>query len=189
MVFDPAKHHRRSIRLQGYDYSQKGMYYITICTTHRVCLFGHVKERKMWLNEAGQMVHTVWNDMSMHYLEIEIDAFVVMPNHVHAIIILVGGAASCNQSGQPQGVAPTTTTLSLADVVHRYKTLTTKLYTDGVKKNGWLPFAGKLWQRNYYENIIRNEESLNLIREYINNNPMQWRLDRDNPKRGTHGRA
>ena len=80
--------------------------------------------------------------------------------------------------GQPQGVAPT---LSLPDVVHRLKTLTTKRYSDGVKQHDWPPFPGKLWQRNYYEHIIRNENELNRIREYVVNNPLQWELDRENP--------
>lgn len=81
--------------------------------------------------------------------------------------------------GQPQGVAPTG--LSLSDVVHRFKTMTTKLYCDGVKQNGWHVFAGKLWQRNYYEHIIRDESDLNRIREYIQNNPLQWDMDENNP--------
>jgi hypothetical protein len=82
--------------------------------------------------------------------------------------------------GQPQGVAPT---LGLPDVVHRFKTMTTKRYADGVKRLGWEPFRGRLWQRNYYEHIIRNEESFNRIREYILTNPMRWALDRENPHR------
>ncbi|OYT72620.1 MAG: hypothetical protein CFK48_02500 [Armatimonadetes bacterium CP1_7O] len=80
--------------------------------------------------------------------------------------------------GQPQGVAPT---MSLGDIVHRFKTMTTKRYADGVKQLGWPPFRGRLWQRNYYEHIIRNEESLQRIREYILTNPLRWHLDRENP--------
>jgi len=96
------------------------------------------------------------------------------------------GAGPCacpgqpQELGQPQGVAPT---LGLPDVVHRFKTMTTKRYADGVKRLGWEPFRGRLWQRNYYEHIIRNEESLNRIREYILTNPMRWELDRENPHR------
>jgi REP element-mobilizing transposase RayT len=71
--------------------------------------------------------------------------------------------------------------MSLGDVVHRFKTMTTKRYADGVKQLGWPPFRGRLWQRNYYEHIIRNEESLNRIREYIAANPLRWHLDRENP--------
>ena len=72
-------------------------------------------------------------------------------------------------------------TLSLPDVVHRFKTLTTKRYADGVKESGWTPFPGRVWQRNYYEHIIRNEDSLNRIRQYILENPAEWAIDRDNP--------
>jgi len=82
------------------------------------------------------------------------------------------------ESGQPQGVAPTWKRLSLSDVVHRYKTLTTKRYADGVKNNGWQPFNGRLWQRNYYEHIIRNDDEYNRIAEYISNNPKTWKEDK-----------
>jgi REP element-mobilizing transposase RayT len=108
----------------------------------------------------------------------EIDAFVVMPNHIHGIIILVGaGPRACPALGQPQGVAPT---LSLPDVVHRFKTMTTKRYADGVEQCGWRLFPGRLWQRNYYEHIIRNEGDLDAIRRYIACNPLRWHLDREN---------
>jgi putative transposase len=127
------------------------------------------------------------------------------PNHVHAIIVLSVGAgprACPNQSGQsrdgkgqPQGVAPTNhepegggRTMSLADVVHRFKTLTTKRYTDGVKQHGWPAFPGRLWQRNYYEHIIRNEASLDRIRLYVMNNPASWTRDRENSEAECYGR-
>lgn len=104
-----------------------------------------------------------------------------MPNHVHGIIVLVGaGLRACPQKGQPQGVAPT---MSLTDVVHRFKTLTTNQYIHGVKRSGWMPFSGRLWQRNYYERVVRDENELTRVREYIANNPMQWDLDRENPLR------
>jgi putative transposase len=126
------------------------------------------------------MIESVWNEMSAFYPGVGTDEFVVMPNHVHGIVILVGAAPRGRpESGQPQGVAPT---LSLPDVVHRFKTMTTKRYADGVKQLGCPPFPGRLWQRNYHEHIVRNEESLNRIRAYIANNPLQWELDRENPK-------
>jgi len=193
--YDPEKHHRRSIRLKGYDYSQAGAYFVTICTQNRACLFGEVVDGEMRINEAGRMVQSVLDEMPTFYPGVEIDAFVVMPNHVHVIVVLVG-ATPCGRptvggqtqgraqaQGQAQGPAPT---LSLPDVVHRFKTLTTKRYADGVKQLGWPPFPGRLWQRNYYEHIIRNEESLNRIRVYITNNPLQWDLDRENPVGATH---
>jgi REP element-mobilizing transposase RayT len=206
MRFHPERHHRRSIRLKGYDYRQAGAYFVTICTQDRAFLFGQVVHDEMQLNDAGKMVYDIWNDLPAFYPGVQTDAFIVMPNHIHGIIILVGadprvcpaqpsigvgpraypdsGPRACpgqpQEMGQPQGVAPT---LGLPDVVHRFKTMTTKRYADAVKRLGWEPFRGRLWQRNYYEHIIRNEESLNRIREYILTNPMRWALDRENPHR------
>ena len=199
MSYDRHKHHRRSIRLKGYDYSQPGAYFVTICTQDRACLFGDVVDGAMRLNDAGRMIESVWHQLPTFYSGVDIDAFVVMPNHIHGIVVLVGaaprgrpdpGRARGVDLGQPQGVAPTgptgqargpAPTLSLSDVVHRFKTLTTKRYADGVKQSGWPPFPGRLWQRNYYEHIIRNEESLHRIRQYILENPLRWSLDRENP--------
>lgn len=190
MKYNPNIHHRKSIRLRGYDYSQAGLYFITICTQDRLCLFGDVADAEMNLNGAGKMVRTTWDEIPAHYCGVEIDQFVVMPNHIHGIVVIVGATPrGCpvegqpqnidgqprNQDGQPRGVAPTG--LSLPDVVHRFKTMTTKKYTDGVKQNGWQPFPAKLWQRNYYEHIIRNEDAHLKIAEYIQTNPQQWEED------------
>jgi len=185
--FDPERLHRRSIRLKGYDYSQPGAYFITICTQDRACLFGEVVDGEMRLNDAGQMVQDVWDELPAFYPSVQTDAFIVMPNHIHGIIILVG-ADPCvcpDEIGQPQMIAPR---LSLPDVVHRFKTMTTKRYIDGVKKFGWTPFRRRLWQRNYYEHIIRNDHALQRIREYIWTNPLRWHLDRENPNRSRFGR-
>ena len=153
-MFDPKIHHRRSIRLQGYDYSQAGMYFITLCTQKRECLLGEIVDGHIQLNDAGRMVQTVWDEIPSHYSGADIDVFIAMPNHIDGIIAIVGaGPRACPDSverqtnGQPQGVAPTG--LSLSDVVHRFKTMTTKRYADGVKQKGLPPFSAKLWQRNY----------------------------------------
>jgi REP element-mobilizing transposase RayT len=130
------------------------------------------------------MVESIWNEIPQFYPGVEVDAFTVMPNHLHGIIILGVGAgpracpADRPQKGQPQGVAPT---LSLPEFAHRFKLLTTTKYIKGVSQNNWPPFPGKLWQRNYYEHVIRNENELNLIREYIQVNPLKWFYDRENP--------
>jgi len=161
-----------------------------ICTQNRECLFGEIEDGEMVLNEAGRMVQIIWDEMRENYPGVETDEFVIMPNHIHGIVVLVGagpracpdiGPRACPDIGQPQGVAPT---LSLPDIVHRFKTMSTKRYTDGVKQSGWPPYPGKLWQRNYYEHIIRNENELNRIREYIQNNPLKWEFDRENPAVG-----
>lgn len=203
MIFNPDIHHRRSIRLQGYDYSQAGAYFITICTQNREYMFGEIVGGKMVLNHAGNMIQTVWDEIPFHYAGIDIDEFIVMPNHIHGIIVIVAvGATPCGcpvstprgcpdvsgkpqEQGQAQGPAPTgdmgiTGTLSLGDMVHRFKTMTTKRYADGVKQSGWPSFPGKLWQRNYWEHIVRNEMELDRIREYIHTNPTQWESDRLN---------
>jgi len=167
MTFDPKMHHRRSIRLQGYDYSQAGAYFITICTLNREYLFGKIVAGKMTLNHAGDMIQTVWDEIPFHYAGIEIDEFVVMPNHVHGIIVIAGNMGDAGP-------------LSLGDMVHRFKTMTTKRYADGVKQSGWRRFSGKLWQRNYWEHIVRNAMELGRIRQYIHTNPTQWESDRLN---------
>jgi putative transposase len=219
MTYNPDIHHRRSIRLQGYDYTSAGAYFITICIQNRECLFGNIIVgatpracTEMVLNQAGNMIQTVWDEIPIHYPGIEIDEFVFMPNHIHGIIVIgaVGatpcgcpvlssrgcpdpgtGASGENDGqawgpGQAQGPAPTMNTgaLALGDIVHRFKTMTTKRYADGVKQSGWQSFAGKLWQRNYWEHIIRNEMELNRIREYINDNPTQWESDPLNLHKG-----
>ncbi|MCL5279874.1 MAG: transposase [Planctomycetes bacterium] len=216
MRYDPKKHHRRSIRLVDYDYAQAGAYFVTVCAEDHTCLFGDVVGNEMRLNDAGRMVEAVWDELPGHYPGVETDAFVVMPNHIHAILLLspnsvrgraagtdprphaVGpGPRACplgprawqNEEGQPRGVAPTSDwrALSLGDIVQRFKTLTTKRYTDGVRQRGWRAFPGRLWQRNYFEHIIRNDHSLEQIRLYILTNPASWMLDRENPEAESHG--
>ena len=90
MKYNPDIRHRRSIRLQGFDYSQAGAYFVSICTQNRECLFGEIVEGKMVLNDAGRIVQTVWDDLPNHYLDVELDECVVMPNHVHGIVVIVG---------------------------------------------------------------------------------------------------
>jgi REP element-mobilizing transposase RayT len=190
MTYDPDKHARRSIRLRDYDYAQPGAYFVTLCIQNRECLLGEVVEGIMRVNEVGQIIQSVWDELPRHYPGVDIDAFVVMPNHVHGIIVLSAvGAALRNrpdEPGQPQGVAPT---MSLMDVVHRFKSLTTAQYRHGIIRKGCRPFLGRLWQRNYYEHIIRNEEELHCIRQYIADNPMRWETDRENPYRQGNDRS
>lgn len=197
MKYDPARHHRRSIRLPAYDYRQPGAYFVTICTQNRELMFGEVVKGQMILNGPGQMVESVWRELPQHYPGVEVDTFVVMPNHLHGVIILVGaGPRACpNNPGQPQGVrgqsqgvAPTGT-MSLPDVVHRFKSLTTARYRRGILHGRWLPFPGRLWQRNYYERVIRNERELAAIRQYIADNARRWEEDPENPDVGAGPRA
>ncbi len=178
--YDPNIHHRRSIRLPCYDYSQEGWYFVTICTQNRLCLFGEIMKGRMQLNKAGLMTEAWWKKLADKFPNVQIDEYVVMPNHFHGIIIV--GAAPCgrpddrSESGQPHRVAPT-----VGDVVNWFKTMTTNQYIRGVRRNSWKPFFKKLWQRNYYEHIIRNEKELNHFHQYIANNPANWQSDEENP--------
>jgi putative transposase len=203
MTYDPKQHHRRSIRWFGYDYGQSGAYFVTLCVQGHLCLFGEIVSDSMRMNDAGRMVQATWDELPSHYPGVETDAFVVMPNHIHGIIRLCGrsvgaGPCACPDSeanvrtggkGQPRGAAPTqgdgvciTGPMSLGEVILRFKTLTTKRYADAVKQQGWPAFRGRLWQRNYYEHVIRSEESLNRIRRYIADNPASWAFDEENPQ-------
>ena len=184
------RHHRRSIRLKGYDYSLAGAYFVTISTQGRECVFGDVVAGVMRLNEAGRMVSTVWDTLLARFPGVDLDAFVVMPNHIHGIIVFatrvsVGaplvGAQDVTPNRTIDNRATTRVAPTLGDVVGAFKSRATVEYTRGVKTKGWPAFRRRLWQRNFYEHIIRNEASLNHIRQYILDNPARWAFDRDNP--------
>ena len=173
MKFNPNIHHRTSIRLKNYDYSQAGLYFITICTEHRHCLFGTIQNGDMVLNDAGNMIVKQWHELPNRFPSVLLHEYVVMPNHFHGIIESVG-AIPCGCPDRP-GTSPAPT---VGDVIGAFKSLSTNEYIKNVKQNNWQPFAGKLWQRNYYEHIIRNEESYLTIAEYIQNNPLKWQEDK-----------
>ena len=155
---------------------------MTIVTQDRSCLFGDVIEEKMRVNGAGTMVSKVWGELPERFPTIEFDAFVVMPNHVHGIIVLQQPVGVPLVGTRVEGDRATTRVApTLGDIVGAYKSITTVGYTSGVKADGWHPYRGRLWQRNYYEHVIRNESELNRAREYIVNNPMLWKSDRENP--------
>lgn len=190
-----GKRHRRSIRLRGYDYAQAGAYFVTIVTKDRACLFGEIVDGEMRPNQFGRIIQATWNELPEHYSGVECDAFVVMPNHVHGIIVLVedDGGVGSNDVGaglkpaQP-GLRPTTapraglnpapTRHRLAEIIRAFKTFSARRINDMRKTPGF-----PIWQRNYYEHIVRSENELNRIREYIANNPLQWEMDRENPSR------
>lgn len=237
--YQPEKHHRRSIRLKGYDYTQKGLYFITICCQNRICRFGDVVDGEMALNEYGQIAYNEWLKLSDRFSNFELDVFQIMPNHMHGIILLnnvsvVGAAVGAVGAGftpaqidlntqneldiknnldsqidlniknnlntrndinikndldvQNIGqyddniratarVAPT-----VYDIVGAYKSLVANGCLE-IWKSIWagvtpVPLMGKLWQRNYYEHIIRNEQSYQTISNYIINNPAKWTNDK-----------
>jgi REP element-mobilizing transposase RayT len=182
---------RRSIRLREYNYAQAGAYFVTIVTQDRVCLFGEVVDGEMMLNEFGRIVHAVWDDLPNHYPAVECGVFVVMPNHVHGIIVLDGGGVGESDVGAgfkparsgptpsttPRaGLKPAPTRTGLSEIVRAFKTFSARRIKEIRGAYGL-----SVWQRNYYEHVVRNEEDLNRIHEYIVNNPLQWELDRENP--------
>ncbi len=238
MKYHPDKHHRRSIRLQGYDYSQPGAYFITLCTQNRECLFGEILNGEMRLNEFGVLVKNEWLKTGIIRPNIVIDAFVVMPNHLHGILIITGnddgrgfrggggrgrdtlqrvsttksemesdtksdmesdmesdtesdtesdmesdtgmGTKTIEQFGKP-------TKNSIPTIVRLFKSTTTKQINQlrrdtlqrvstPMQRVSTTPMQ-PLWQRNYYEHIIRNEIELNRIRQYIIDNPKKWKTD------------
>ncbi len=187
MKFNPDIHHRRSIRLDGYDYSREGVYFFTICTQNRECVFGEVLNGAVLLNDAGEMICKWWAEMLKKFPLVESDEFILMPNHLHGIVGLNVGAALCGRpdtdtgrsdaEGRPHRVAPT-----LGEIVGWFKTMTTNEYIRGVRESGWTPFFGKLWQRNYYDHIIRSEKDLSTIRKYIMENPLTWFEDENHPE-------
>lgn len=169
---------RRSIRLKGYDYTQVGAYFVTITVRSRLALFGEVVNDAVHLNDAGEMAREVWLTMPHRFPLVEMDAFVVMPDHVHGIIVIRDDGTRAPMKDAPTSsradtnVTPTARTLG--DVVGAYKSLTTAAYIQGVHAAQWPPFDRRLWQRNFYERVIRDEYEMNELRAYIRDNPSQW---------------
>ncbi|NOX38685.1 MAG: hypothetical protein GXO78_14235 [Calditrichaeota bacterium] len=179
MKNNPDKHHRRSIRLKGYDYSQPGAYFITICTHDRQWLFGHIVNGKMKLNALGKIAHQCWLAIPDHFPRTRLDEFVIMPNHVHGIIWIVDDPNRENVVVKNVGaknvspLRPRGTSRTIGSIVRGFKIGVTKWARQHTN-------VYHVWQRNYYEHIIRNDNELNRIREYIINNPLIWARDNEN---------
>lgn len=156
---------RKSPRLAEFDYTQNGIYFITICVQDHLCLFGKVIDDSMILNAAGVMVGICWNALSTRFENIGFTDYVVMPNHFHGIVII---ERSLGSDGKLPGVA---------EVIQAFKSITTHEYIMGVKNSGWTILNRKLWQRSYHDHIIRNEKSLLNIQQYIRENPLRWAQD------------
>ena len=171
MKFDRQKHHRRSIRLKEYDYSQAGAYYVTINLQNRECLFGEIVDSEMILNEAGIMIIEQWKALLERFPNIELDIYQIMPNHFHGIIVIVGATLVVAQESNP----------TLGNIIGAFKSITTHKYIKGVDNKNWAQFYKRLWQRNYYEHVVRDEKDLNRIRDYIQSNPANWNEDEENP--------
>jgi len=176
------ENHRRSIRLKGYDYTRAGAYFVTICTKDRACLFGDVADGVMRLDQMGHIVRQCWLAIPDHVPHVLLDEFVVMPNHVHGIIVIMAThiVGATHASPLQNDDTPTRPRgpqrQSVASIVGSFKSAATKR----INEQRGTPGA-PVWQRNYYEHIIRDDESLNRIRQYIAENPLHWYLDRENP--------
>jgi REP element-mobilizing transposase RayT len=175
---DPYKFHtRRSIRLQGYDYTQDGGYFITICTHERRCLFGQCINDDITLSAWGKIAYTCWNDIPKHYSQVELDMFVVMPNHIHGILVISSGmiyhATTPHTEQHPLQERQFSKPISgsISTIVGVYKAGVTR----EINRISDKPHV--IWQRNYYEHIIRSEKELMQIRQYIENNPANWQTD------------
>ncbi len=184
---DSNKQYRRSIRLPHYDYGQPGGYFVTICTHNRDPLFGEIVNAQMVCNDCGRIVTEEWLQTKQLRSYVELDAFVVMPNHVHGVIMILdndGDAARADMAIR-RGMARHAPTRrfgdlqprTLATIVGSFKSAVTKRINELRRTPG-----APVWQRNYYEHIIRNENELHRIRDYIINNPAQWQEDHENPQ-------
>ncbi len=190
MKYDPDKHYRRSIRLKEYDYSQPGAYFITICTQNREMLLNNP--------QTESIVLKWWDALTSKFQRVQIDECIIMPNHIHGIVFILDKLPTvsvgadprvCPDEGQPCWIPTlagehTGSPLrrpTLGTIVQWFKTMTTNKVIRAVKLGLIDPFPCKLWQRNYYEHIIRSESDLNDIRQYIIDNPLNWEEDENNP--------
>jgi REP-associated tyrosine transposase len=196
--YDPAGHHRRSVRLQGFDYTQAGAYFITICTRNRTCIFSEVRGGEIRPTPVGEVAASCWEAIPDHFPTAELDAFVLMPNHLHGIVVLHGPLdleqgtacrAPTNQAGfRERFGAPVSG--SISTIVRSFKAAVTKAINDDPGRGtacralvsdrlGPLP-PGRIrsvWQSDYFEHVIRNERSLDQLRDYIAANPARWNED------------
>jgi REP-associated tyrosine transposase len=172
--FDPQIHHRRSIRLQDYDYASEGAYFVTTVTQGRVCLLGEIVDGKMCLNRYGEIVQRWWNEIPIHFPNVEIGAFVIMPNHVHGVIFIID-----QRTGEvfpPHNEPKPLHKPTLGQIIAYFKYQSTK-EMNLANVTGTI---AKFWQRNYFEHIIRNDQELQQKTNYILDNPSRWRSDREN---------
>lgn len=188
--YDPEKHHRRSIRLKGWDYRTAGYYFVTVCSYQRTNIFGNVENGVVQLSPLGEIIKKEWEKTAVLRNNVSLDEFVIMPNHIHGIFQLhnppvgAGGSPVQNVSSsekhntQPANGRTAGKPLqngSLGIIVGQFKSVVTRDYNRLENTKG-----AKVWQRGYYERIVRNDRELNAIRRYIQENPARWVEDREN---------
>jgi len=179
MIFKPSQHHRQSIRLQNYDYQQAGLYFVTICSHEKETLFGDIVNGEVILSKIGQHVKLCWNEIPQHFPNAALDKFIIMPNHIHGIIeihsVVENNVTPCVGAKNFSPTRIDGTSKTIGSIVRGFKIGVTKLARQNTDVHN-------IWQRNYYEHVIRNEASLQKMREYIFNNPAQWEMDQENPR-------
>ena len=181
MKYDPDKHNRRSIRLKDHDYSAAGAYFVTLCTQNHACLLGEIIDKEVSLSPLGRIVAESWGWLKQQYSYVEQDAWVVMPNHLHGIILIKdvtgrGASRSALISGGSRTAPTAEQRKPLGRLIGAFKTMSTKRINEILRTPGTV-----FLQRNYYEHVIPNETTLNAIREYIEANPSRLQDDPDNP--------
>jgi len=162
---------RRSIRLRGGDYTQIGAYFFTICAHERACVFGTIADGAMNLNADGRIVWNCWHALPNHFPNIAPDEFIVMLNHVHGLIRIMEKTGD-GEISSPRGTAPH----SLGAILQNFKSVSAR----AIKRRRGVPGA-KVWQRNYFERIVRDEKELIAIQRYILENPLRWPDDKNHP--------
>ncbi|MBI5484397.1 MAG: transposase [Deltaproteobacteria bacterium] len=198
-TYNPDIHHRRSIRLREYDYRNAGAYFVTICVFQRECLFGEVVDGEMRLNGLGLAAEACWQAITNHFPNVQLDEFVIMPNHFHGIMDIIGPVGAKQGSSASPGFGDNgiidgdsckgeageafasplrdgTVSGSLGAILQNFKSVSTRKINK-MRDNPGCP----VWQRNYYEHVVRDETDLANIRKYIANNPLKWDLDENNP--------
>jgi len=167
---------RKSIRLKEYDYSQPGEYFITICTNDKKCIFGEVVEEEIRLSPIGEIAKKCWEEIHEHFCDVMLDEYVIMPNHVHGIIIITEGRDLINQIPTKNFPLMQNPKMTLGKIIRHYKARSAKHIYD----SGYIDFR---WQSLFYDRIVRSDKELNSIRDYIINNPLKWYLDEENPNK------
>lgn len=193
MPFNPEIHHRKSIRLRGYDYSQNGAYFVTVCVNKKLELFGNIVDGGIVLNTTGKMIGEIWKKLPEKFDGVFLDEYCVMPNHFHGILVIDDKTGNTSKNMGENMVSPVQEIQNNVGVdpcinpiqglprfISWFKRISTNRYIHGVENDGWEPFYQKLWQRNYYEHVIRNESDLESIRRYISENPANWEDDDNN---------
>ena len=192
MGYNPQIHHRKSMRLKGYDYSSAGLYFITVCVQSRLNLLGRIKNGETILNDAGRMVEKWYLKLENKFPEIKCREYIVMPNHFHCIIEITDVRVRVSQRRQPDNNVRFSNDetkydsenkkygASIFDIMDWFKTMTTNEYIRGVKNKNWPRFEKRFWQLKYWDHIIRSEDDFFRISNYIKNNPKKWEEDKLN---------